>query len=96
MDYSISWPRMDTIVFDPTQPIEDGLEINRQYLDADNQPVNEVKIGDIVDVVVTMRAHDNKTLREYGPGRPFALGFRNCSGKHRASGSGPFLGRGFQ
>ncbi len=46
----------------PTQPIEDGLEIDRQYLDADQQPLKEVKIGDIVSVVVTMRAHDNKTL----------------------------------
>ena len=46
----------------PTQPIEDGLEIDRQYLDADHQPVKEVKIGDIINVVVTMRAHDDKTL----------------------------------
>ena len=46
----------------PTQPIEDGLEIDRQYLDADHQPVKEVKIGDIINVVVTMRAHDNKKL----------------------------------
>jgi len=46
----------------PTQPIEDGLEINRQYLGADHQPIKEVNIGDTVDVVVTMRAHDNQTL----------------------------------
>ncbi len=46
----------------PTQPIEDGLEIARQYLDADHQPVKEVKIGDIINVVVTMRAHDDKKL----------------------------------
>ena len=46
----------------PTRPIEDGLEIRRQYLDANHQPVTEVKIGDIVNVVVTLRAHDNKVL----------------------------------
>lgn len=46
----------------PTQPIEDGLEIGRQYLDAAHQPVKEVNIGDVIDVVVTMRAHDNRTL----------------------------------
>ncbi len=46
----------------PTQPIEDGLEISRQYLDAAHQPVREVKLGDTIEVVVTMRAHDNKTL----------------------------------
>ncbi len=46
----------------PTQPIEDGLEIDRKYLDADHQPVKEVKIGDTINVVVTMRAHDNKKL----------------------------------
>ena len=46
----------------PTRPIEDGLEINRTYLNADHQPVTEVKIGDIINVVLTMRAHDNKTL----------------------------------
>jgi len=46
----------------PTQSIEDGLEIDRHYLDAHHQPVKEVKIGDVVNVVITMRAHDNKTL----------------------------------
>ena len=46
----------------PTQPIEDGLEISRQYLDAAHRPVTEVKVGDTIDVVVTMRAHDDKTL----------------------------------
>jgi len=45
-----------------TQPIEDGLEIKRDYLNADHKPVTDVKIGDTVIVVVTMRAHDNKTL----------------------------------
>ena len=46
----------------PTQPIEDGLEIKHDYLGADHKPVKDVKIGDVVDVVVTMHAHDNKTL----------------------------------
>ncbi|MES2984156.1 MAG: alpha-2-macroglobulin [Pseudomonadota bacterium] len=46
----------------PTHPIQDGLEINHHYLDADQKPVKEVAIGDTVFVVVTMRAHDDKTL----------------------------------
>jgi len=45
-----------------TQPIEDGLEISREYLDKDHNPVKEVALGDTVDVVIRMRAHDNKTL----------------------------------
>lgn len=46
----------------PTHPIEDGLEIQRQYLGSDHQPVKEVMIGDTIDVVISMRAHDDKTL----------------------------------
>lgn len=46
----------------PIHPIEDGLEIQRQYLGGDHQPVKEVKIGDTIDVVISMRAHDDKTL----------------------------------
>ncbi len=44
------------------QPIEDGLEINREYLDKKHEPVKEVALGDTVDVVIRMRAHDDKTL----------------------------------
>jgi uncharacterized protein YfaS (alpha-2-macroglobulin family) len=45
-----------------TQPIEDGLEIDRQYLDKKHEPVKEVALGDTVDVIIRMRAHDDKTL----------------------------------
>lgn len=47
----------------PIKAIEDGLEISRQYQNADHEPVKTVKIGATVDVVITMRAHDDKNLR---------------------------------
>ncbi len=43
-------------------PIEDGLEISREYLGKDHKPVSDVALGDTVDVVIRMRAHDDKTL----------------------------------
>lgn len=43
-------------------PIEDGLEISRTYLGKDHKPVADVALGDTVDVVIRMRAHDDKTL----------------------------------
>lgn len=43
----------------PTQPIEDGLEISRRYLNADNQPVTAVALGEVLQVLVTLRAHGN-------------------------------------
>ncbi len=46
----------------PTRPIEDGLEISRRYQNAEHESVKEVKIGATVEVVVTMRAHDQKNL----------------------------------
>jgi uncharacterized protein YfaS (alpha-2-macroglobulin family) len=46
----------------PSRPIEDGLEIERQYLDGEQKPVKKVAIGESIDVVITMRAHDDKTL----------------------------------
>ncbi len=43
-------------------PIEDGLEVAREYLGKDHKPVTEVALGDTVDVVIRMRAHDDKVL----------------------------------
>ncbi len=44
----------------PTQPIEDGMEISRRYLNADNVPVTEVALGETLQVEVTLRAHGDE------------------------------------
>ncbi|MGB4100762.1 MAG: alpha-2-macroglobulin [Alphaproteobacteria bacterium] len=46
----------------PAQPVEDGLEISRRYQNVDRAPLKDVKVGATVEVVVTMRAHDQKSL----------------------------------
>jgi uncharacterized repeat protein (TIGR01451 family) len=45
-----------------SRPIEDGLEIKHIYQDADKKPVTTVNVGDVIEVVITMRSHDNKSL----------------------------------
>lgn len=46
----------------PSQPVEDGLEIARHYLNQDREPVKEVKIGQTIEAVITMRAHGDRVL----------------------------------
>ncbi|MEI6730016.1 MAG: alpha-2-macroglobulin family protein, partial [Pseudomonadota bacterium] len=47
----------------PDKPIVQGLELSREYLDASEKPVTKAKIGDRIDVVMTLRSGNNKTLR---------------------------------
>lgn len=58
--YQISTDGYDRIM--PANPIQDGLEISRTYVGKGKKAINEVHIGETIDVVIKMRAHDNKTL----------------------------------
>jgi uncharacterized repeat protein (TIGR01451 family) len=44
----------------PVQPVEDGMEISRRYLNADNAVVKQAALGDVLQVVVTLRAHGSE------------------------------------
>ena len=51
---------LSTYGFDRRPPMQAravGMDVERQYLDADGQPVTTVKLGDVVRVVLTARAH---------------------------------------
>ncbi len=40
----------------PDRPVEDGLEVSRHFLNADKQNLQETKLGETVEVVITLRA----------------------------------------
>jgi uncharacterized protein YfaS (alpha-2-macroglobulin family) len=46
----------------PDKPIEAGLELERSYLGADGKPVKSVKLGDAIDVVMTLRSGSSETI----------------------------------
>lgn len=45
-----------------SQPVENGLEVSRRYLDATGAPVTAAKVGDEVTVELTIRSGSNDTV----------------------------------
>ncbi len=47
----------------PSEPVAQGMEIDRAYLDKDGKPlVGPVALGDTVEAVVTVRSHDSRAI----------------------------------
>lgn len=47
----------------PAKPIEDGLEIDHAYLNAEGEKVQEVALGDELTVAITLRTHGDEALQ---------------------------------
>ncbi|MCB1563301.1 MAG: alpha-2-macroglobulin family protein [Alphaproteobacteria bacterium] len=46
------------------KPITNGMEIARSYLDKDGKPVSGlVNVGDVIEAVITVRAFDDRTIK---------------------------------
>ena len=59
--YQLSTTGFDKVL--PKDVVEQGLEIKRTFLDAQGAPVKEVKLGEPLDVVITMQVHGNEELK---------------------------------
>jgi uncharacterized protein YfaS (alpha-2-macroglobulin family) len=46
----------------PKKPLEEGLELTRTYTAPDGKPATSVKLGDDVDVTLTLRSGSNDTI----------------------------------
>jgi uncharacterized protein YfaS (alpha-2-macroglobulin family) len=47
-----------------TKPLNQGLEITREFLDADGKPVKKVKVGDEITVHLRFRAIDRESIED--------------------------------
>lgn len=58
--YQISTEGYDKIL--PQKPINDGVKIERQYLNNKGEAIAEVQIGEVINVVLTMNAYGDTNL----------------------------------
>lgn len=46
----------------PDKPVMAGIELKREYSDAEGKPVTQAKLGDVVTVAITLRSGSNESL----------------------------------